>query len=217
MYRIGGWREVGRILNLGDVTVGGYLLSPSLPPLPPALPPPIVPDHEVSLFLSRGASLTFGALTNNNLPRGATLRAVELHVTPHSGRSGKLDLDVRAELECDDTVVPGPSSFVEWEMQPYDFKFGSDQAPDLSPLLSEQIARRAVDGLENCKVKVHLEPTSGTGTRWVATGRAGFWVGGAIGAGYARAIRYWSSLQWRQSAPRRRGPAYCEGGRVIET
>ena len=126
----------GRILKLAEVGVFG---SVGLPPqeLAGYAPPPPMSDVGVlELTTASPMQLLFSELTPTNLPLGAVLGAVALHVTPRSGRGGALVAAVRAALVCQDVTAGGVDD-VEWDVQPYDLGFSSDQSPNLAPLLAE--------------------------------------------------------------------------------
>ena len=112
------------------------------PPAPPNAPPPPVTNVGVlELTSATPVQLLFSELTSTNLPRGSVLGAVALHVTPRSGRGGALVAAVRAALVCSALnftyATAGGVDAVEWDVQPYDLGFSSDQSPNLAPLLAE--------------------------------------------------------------------------------
>lgn len=129
-----------------EVIVDADMPSPLPPPAPPA-PPPNAPPPPVTnvgvleLTSATPVQLLFSELTSTNLPRGSVLGAVALHVTPRSGRGGALVAAVRAALVCSALnftyATAGGVDAVEWDVQPYDLGFSSDQSPNLAPLLAE--------------------------------------------------------------------------------
>ena len=135
-----------RLLNFMEVIVDADMPSPLPPPAPPA-PPPNAPPPPVTnvgvleLTSATPVQLLFSELTSTNLPRGSVLGAVALHVTPRSGRGGALVAAVRAALVCSALnftyATAGGVDAVEWDVQPYDLGFSSDQSPNLAPLLAE--------------------------------------------------------------------------------
>ena len=164
------------IQNQGSTSYGGFPvadLPPPFPPLPPAsLPspssppsPPPAPDMTQTLSLSDYViELTFNVLTPASPPHGSALRSVVLKVTPLSG-VGAVVVALRAVLDCGSSGVSSSSLAVEWEVQPYDLGFGTDQTPDLAPLLADAIRDRDPTQLQGCTVVVTLERVRGDGDR----------------------------------------------------
>ena len=142
-------------------------------PEDPGISPPTPPPSAIGVlsFDMEGypASLIFTELTPYNLPRGAALSSILLHVTPHSGRSGALSVTVAARLRCGGIVLDAAANEaeeqLEWDMQPYDIGFDEDMSPDLAPLLAQAVAQRGVDRLPSCEVVIELDATAGRGSR----------------------------------------------------
>ena len=141
-------------------------LQPASLPAPSSLPSlPPVPDTTQALSVSDYVvELTFNVLTPTSLPHGGALRSAVLKVTPLSG-VGTVVVALRAVLDCGSSGVSSSSSVVEWDVQPYDLGFGTDQTPDLAPLLAEAIRNRDPTQLQGCAVVVTLERVRGDGAR----------------------------------------------------
>ena len=126
--------------------------------------------HNVSQAVAMGRTslqLTFTGLTLANLPHGANVRSVVMQVVPHSGRATFVAA-IRAALDCGSGVVGSQSSStVEWDVQPYDIGFETDQTPDLTPLLAEAIGGRDPAQLRDCSVVISIERTQGDGLRYL--------------------------------------------------
>ena len=138
--------ESDRILSLAEVGVFGSVTQGLPPASAPILagyapPPPVTNVGVLELTSATPVQLLFSELTSTNLPRGSVLGAVALHVTPRSGRGGALVAAVRAALVCSALnftyATAGGVDAVEWDVQPYDLGFSSDQSPNLAPLLAE--------------------------------------------------------------------------------
>ena len=143
--------------------------SPPPPPPMPPTPPPAFPDFSHTLSLRRKVvRLAFARLTASNLPSGATLRSAFVTVTPRAG-SGVVVAALHASLECGSGVTisnsSSSSSFIEWDMQPYDLGFMTDRTPDLAPLLADAISGRDLSQLQGCSVVLTIRRTQGEGAR----------------------------------------------------
>jgi len=148
------------------------LLSP--PPPPPGvvdLNPAQLRWDTLTLRGGKVVALRFYGLNDTSLPRGSTLNNVHFHVIPHSGGSGAVVAEVRAQLYC---TGDGPlplsagrlqdynytNSTIEWDIQPYDLGFATDSSPNLAPLLREAIdGRYASHGtLSGCSLALTFAP-----------------------------------------------------------
>ena len=167
-------------LTLSNVTDAALELGfASPPPPPPGIAAIDVADKTISLRQSRVVAFAFPGITAASLPRGATLRSVMMLVKPQAGASGAVVVDVRASLQCNggpeatssealasSTYLLGynaTNTTVEWDVQPYDFGFASDQTPDLAPLLVDEIGSR--DTTQSCALILTLQPKAGAGIR----------------------------------------------------
>ena len=140
----------------------GYTPAPSLsfPPAPPSESPQTI---DIGRKLVR---LAFAQLTPANLPRGATLQSAVVKVTPHSG-SQNVVAALYATLDCGSGAedFSSSASFVEWDVQPFNLGFMTDQTPNLAPLLSEAVYDRDPEQLQFCDVVVAIRRTQGDGER----------------------------------------------------
>ena len=157
----------------GDLDLG--LLSPPPPPLGTA--EILVAADTITVRQGKLTAIAFGGLNHTLLPRGSQVSRLVMQVTPQSGASGAVVLDVHASLVCGTSPAPlGPTDLVtyqhdgtvanatEWDVQPYDFGFASDQTLDLSGQLRDVLD--AAVTLDGCSIVVLLEPRSGsTGVR----------------------------------------------------
>ena len=177
-------------LSLSDVTDAALELDyasldyASPPPPPLGIAALAVADETIAVRGSRVVALAFHGITPTGFPRGATLRSAYLHVTPQTGAGGSTIVDVRASLLCDSSDIATattPSALassaalagyasvaatVEWDMQPYDLGFASDNSPDFASLLEGAVASRNANGAEaSCAVIVTLAAREGSGVR----------------------------------------------------
>ena len=152
----------------------GFLSPPPPPPNVVDLNPGQLRSDTLTLRADKVVGLNFFGLNDTSLPRGSTLNNVFLHVIPHSGGSGAVVAAVRAALHCDDDKGGAGSAHplssgelqnynqtnatIEWDIQPYDLGFATDQTPNLAPLLREAIASRyaAASTLVGCSLALTL-------------------------------------------------------------
>ena len=156
-----------RYFKLQEIVVFGADVPPPSPPMPP-FPPPDA-SQAMKLDGTGVVTLSFGRLSAALLPRGAALRSLVMHVTPKWGQRGSVVVAVGATLVCEaeelqgfNTSTSGRSS-VEWDMQPYDMGFDSDQTPELAPLLAEHFAQRTSDVHGGCSLIVTLDAIASAG------------------------------------------------------
>lgn len=157
-------------VNVTSQMEAEYELGFSSPPPPPpgvgALP---TAPNTLTLRGGKDFAMSFDALSDATMPRGADLVKATLHVIPQTGGSGAVVVDMRAALYCGDatpllashitasTLVEYPqNATVEWDIQPYGLGFASDESPDLAPLLRE--AFTAASSLDSCSVVLMLTP-----------------------------------------------------------
>ena len=166
-----------RVLNMSIATGVEHDLGYASPPPPPPGAAPIVTTTD-SLTVRQGqmVALQFYGLNGTTVPRGSNLSYAALHVVPQSGARGALVVDVRVSLYCGDYGVNPLSASeiasvaglqdnntIEWDMQPYDIGFESDQSPDLTPLLAEALAASPAN--DDCSAVVYLHAKAGKGVR----------------------------------------------------
>ena len=164
-------------LNLTNATEAELDLGyTSPPPPPPGITAIAVPATSITVQQGKVVALRFTqGFNDSSLPRGSEMAHAALSVTPHSGASGAVVLDVRASLYCGSSDGPEPtdtsqlwlynqtSARVEWDIQPYDLGFATDESPDLSGLIKEAISNATT--LDGCSIVLILSGNDGPGVR----------------------------------------------------
>jgi len=161
-------------LNLSVATAAELDLGYAAPPPPPpGVAAVVVASDALTLRRGRSVLLNFAGLTNINLPRGSNLTRATLRVAPQSGGGGSVLTLVHATLHCSSTPSPLSTAMlnallqtnetIEWEMQPYDLGFASDESPDFSSLLLDDVTTST--GVQGCSLVVLLHAKDGPGVR----------------------------------------------------
>ena len=122
------------------------------------------PMDTITIHHGKVVAMRFDGLNNSALPRGSELSSVVLRVIPHMGASGAVATEIRASLDCSHGPPPLSASelamynqtneTVEWDMQPYDLGFESDESPNLARLVRNALSSSTT--VEGCALVLLL-------------------------------------------------------------